>query len=32
METNEVVKIEHYNNPIDACYEVIIKLYEVKLI
>ena len=32
METDEVVKIEHYNDSIDACYEMIIKLHELNLL
>ena len=32
METDEVVKIEHYNNPVDACYEMILKLHELKML
>lgn len=32
METDEVVKIEHYGNPIDACVTMIEKLYEQKLL
>ena len=32
METDEVVKIEHYDNPIDACYDMIIKLHELKML
>ena len=29
---NEDVKIEWYNSPIDACYEMIIKLHEQKIL
>ena len=32
METDEVVKIEHYNNSVDACYEMILKLKELNLL
>lgn len=32
LETDEVVKIEHYDNPIDACYEMILKLHELNLL
>lgn len=32
METDEVVKIEHYNNPVDACYDMILKLHELNLL
>jgi hypothetical protein len=32
METDEVVKIEHYNNPVDACVEMIERLHELKML
>lgn len=32
IETKEVVKIEHYDNPVDACYELILKLHELKVL
>ena len=32
IETDEVVKIEHYDNPVDACYEMILKLHELKML
>ncbi len=32
METDEVVRIEHYDNPVDACYNMILKLKESNLL
>ena len=31
METDEVVKMEHYDNPVDACVAMIEKLNELKI-
>ena len=32
IETDEVIKIEHCDNPIDACYDMILKLHELNLL
>ena len=32
IETDEMFKIEHYDNPVDACYELILKLNELKML
>jgi hypothetical protein len=32
METDEVVKIEHYDNPVDVCVSMVEKLNELKIL
>lgn len=32
IETDEVVKIEHYDNPVDACVAMVEKLHELKML